>query len=67
MAWRDLVLVRSRFWLAARDYARRAGVTWESTRFDIVSVMMQPRLQIEWIRDAFPLCGESASGAWPKV
>jgi len=40
MAWRDLVFVRSRFWLAARDYARRAGVTWESTRFDIVSVMI---------------------------
>src|SRR5215472_14876926 len=50
---------RSRIWLAARDYARRAGVTWESTRFDIVSVMTQPRLQIEWLRDAFALCGES--------
>jgi putative endonuclease len=52
---------RSRIWLAARDYARRAGVAWESTRFDIVSVMMQPRLQIEWLRDAFPLCGESSA------
>ena len=58
---------RSRIWLAARDYARRAGVAWESTRFDIVSVMMQPQLQIEWLRDAFPLCGESSSGARRKV
>ena len=37
---------------AARDYARRAGVDWERTRFDIVSVVLHPR-RIEWIRDAF--------------
>jgi putative endonuclease len=37
---------------AARDYARRAGVEWERTRFDIVSVVLNPR-RIEWIRDAF--------------
>ena len=39
---------------AGRDYARRAGVEWDETRFDIVSVVMErPRVRIEWIRDAF--------------
>lgn len=39
---------------AARDYARRAGVEWEKTRFDIVSVVIERhRVRIEWIRDAF--------------
>ena len=39
---------------AGRDYARRAGVEWEATRFDIVSVVVgRPRLRIDWIRDAF--------------
>jgi putative endonuclease len=37
---------------AARDYARRAGVGWDRTRFDIVSVVLSPR-RIEWFRDAF--------------
>jgi putative endonuclease len=37
---------------AARDYARRAGVGWDQTRFDIVAVVLRPR-RIEWIRDAF--------------
>jgi putative endonuclease len=37
---------------AARDYARRAGVPWEQTRFDIVSVLLEPP-RMEWIRDAF--------------
>jgi putative endonuclease len=37
---------------AARDYARRAGVEWERTRFDIVSVVLSPR-HIEWMRGAF--------------
>ena len=37
---------------AARDYARRAGVGWDRTRFDIVAVVLSPR-RIEWIRDAF--------------
>jgi Holliday junction resolvase-like predicted endonuclease len=37
---------------AARDYARRAGVGWDRTRFDIVAVVLSPR-HIEWIRDAF--------------
>lgn len=39
---------------AARDYARRAGVDWEKTRFDIVSVVLErPRVRIAWIQDAF--------------
>jgi putative endonuclease len=39
---------------AGRDYARRANVEWERTRFDIVSVVVEkPRVRIEWIRDAF--------------
>lgn len=38
---------------AARDYARRAGVAWEDTRFDIVSVLLREPPRIEWIRDAW--------------
>ena len=39
---------------AARDYARRAGVEWDRTRFDIVSVVVEkPRVSIEWIQNAF--------------
>jgi putative endonuclease len=38
---------------AARDYARRAGVEWERTRFDTVSIVLKPRTRIEWTRDAF--------------
>jgi putative endonuclease len=38
---------------AARDYARRAGVEWTHTRFDIVSVVLENPPRIEWLRDAF--------------
>jgi len=39
---------------AGRDYARRAGVAWETTRFDIVSIVLErPRVRIEWLQDAF--------------
>jgi len=38
---------------AARDYARRASVDWEKTRFDIVSVVLERPVRIEWLRDAF--------------
>jgi putative endonuclease len=39
---------------AARDYARRAGVEWVKTRFDVVNVVLNPAPpRIEWIRDAF--------------
>jgi putative endonuclease len=38
---------------AARDYARRAGVEWERTRFDIVSIVLGNGPRIEWLRGAF--------------
>jgi putative endonuclease len=38
---------------AARDYARRANVGWEKTRFDIVSVVLERPIQVEWLQDAF--------------
>jgi putative endonuclease len=38
---------------AARDYARRAGVEWEKTRFDIVGIVLGKPPRIEWIRDAW--------------
>jgi putative endonuclease len=44
---------RERLDSAARDYARRAGVEWERTRFDIVSVVLGRPPRIEWTRDAF--------------
>ena len=37
----------------AREYARRANVGWEQTRFDIVSVVLGRPVQIEWLQDAF--------------
>ncbi|MEI9974953.1 MAG: YraN family protein [Ignavibacteriota bacterium] len=37
---------------AARDYARRANVDWQTVRFDVVAVILSPR-RIEWHRDAF--------------
>ena len=44
---------RDRLLRAARDYVRRADLDWENTRFDIVSVILQPTPTIEWLRDAF--------------
>jgi putative endonuclease len=38
---------------AAHDYARRAEVPWEKTRFDIVSVVLDRTPKIEWLRGAF--------------
>jgi putative endonuclease len=43
---------QERLELAARDYARRAGVEWERTRFDIVSVLLERQPSIEWVRGA---------------
>lgn len=37
----------------AREYMRRSGVEWERTRFDIVSVVLEKPVRIEWLRDAF--------------
>jgi hypothetical protein len=38
---------------ASQDYARRAGVDWSKTRFDIVSVVLESPMRIGWTRDAF--------------
>lgn len=38
---------------AAGDYARRANVGWEKTRFDIVSVVLGRPVRVEWLQDAF--------------
>jgi putative endonuclease len=39
--------------LAARDYARRAGVDWGKTRFDVLSVVLGKPVRVVWLRDAF--------------
>ncbi len=44
---------RTRLQYAAREYARRAGIDWEKTRFDIVSIVLSQQPQIEWVQDAF--------------
>jgi putative endonuclease len=44
---------RSALERAAREYARRANVGWEQTRFDIVSVVLGKKLRVEWLKDAF--------------
>jgi len=44
---------RGRVLRAARDYARRADISWDKVRFDIVSVVLQPRVRVEWQRGAF--------------
>jgi putative endonuclease len=44
---------RQRLQRSARDYARRANVPWEKTRFDIVSIVLTRRPEVEWIRNAF--------------
>ena len=38
---------------AGREYARRAGVEWKDVRFDIVSIILSKRPEIEWLQDAF--------------
>jgi putative endonuclease len=38
---------------ASQDYARRAGVDWDKTRCDIVSVVLAKPMRIEWLKDAF--------------
>jgi putative endonuclease len=37
---------------AARDYARRSGVDWGKTRFDLVNVTLEKPPRVEWLRDA---------------
>ena len=43
---------RSRLRRASMEYARRAGIDWAETRFDIVSVVLNPE-KVEWLREAF--------------
>lgn len=38
---------------AAMDYTRRAEVAWESVRFDVVTVVMEPKVQVRLERGAF--------------
>jgi putative endonuclease len=44
---------RVRLVWAATEFARRAGVGWENTRFDIVSILLNSECKIKWQRDAF--------------
>lgn len=44
---------RLRLLQAARQYARYASVDFEKARFDIVSVVLDRPVRIEWLRDAF--------------
>lgn len=47
---------------AAHEYARRAKVSPARLRFDVVSVTLEPELQIELYQDAFGEPGESRLG-----
>lgn len=44
---------RARIEIAARDYARRANTAYDLARFDIVSVVLEPRIELEWLCDAY--------------
>ena len=44
---------RARILIAARDYARRANVDFDRARFDIVSIVLEPKLELDWLRDAY--------------
>jgi putative endonuclease len=44
---------RERVETGARAYTRRANLEFELARFDIVSIIMEPRVAIEWLRDAY--------------
>ena len=44
---------RERVLRAAYDYSRRADVPWQEVRFDIVSIVLQPKTVNEWLRDVF--------------
>ena len=44
---------RSRIERASRDYARRADIPWQQTRFDVVSVVLGRPPRITWLQDAF--------------
>lgn len=44
---------QQRLIIAGRDYARRAGIEWTRTRFDIVSVVFENPVRISLQKDAF--------------
>jgi len=44
---------RERVVRSAQDYMRRAGVSWDQVRFDIVRVVLGPEQKVEWTRGAF--------------
>jgi putative endonuclease len=44
---------RARLTRAARDYARRANIDWQQTRFDVLSIVLSKPPRIEWQQDAF--------------
>ena len=50
---------RSRLLRAAKDYARRANIEWEKTRFDIISIVLTNPPQIDWQQDAFSATPDS--------
>jgi len=39
----------------AREYARRTDTPWETLRFDVVSVVFEPRSRVEHLQDVFSL------------
>ncbi|PWT98269.1 MAG: YraN family protein [Terriglobia bacterium] len=47
---------------AGRDYARRASIDWGQVRFDIVSIVLEKPVRIEWIQDAFRPAFGAGSG-----
>ncbi len=53
---------RARVQIGAHAYTRRANIAFELARFDIVTVVMEPQIRIEWMRDAYAPHGEARSG-----
>jgi putative endonuclease len=40
---------------AAGEYLRRSGVPPEQARFDLVNIILSEPVEIEWVKDAFPM------------
>ena len=40
---------------AASEYLRRRGTARDQARFDLINIVLAEPLQIEWIKDAFPM------------
>ena len=41
---------------AAGEYLRRSGTPAEQARCDLVNIILSEPPEIEWIKDAFPVC-----------